>query len=117
MIRRPPRSTLFPYTTLFRSGVWRPRGRWNEERHAQRSRIAPRLRPPTECGGPAAAGTMTDALVTGGTGFVGANVVRELLAQRRRVRVLARPGGDRRALAGLDVEICEGDLLDPASVH
>src|SRR5947207_4461231 len=24
MIRRPPRSTLFPYTTLFRSGVWRP---------------------------------------------------------------------------------------------
>src|SRR3712207_8507717 len=24
MIRRPPRSTLFPYTTLFRSGVGRP---------------------------------------------------------------------------------------------
>src|SRR5947208_17170503 len=24
MIRRPPRSTLFPYTTLFRSGFWRP---------------------------------------------------------------------------------------------
>src|SRR3712207_7934962 len=24
MIRRPPRSTLFPYTTLFRSSVWRP---------------------------------------------------------------------------------------------
>src|SRR2546430_8693804 len=80
-------------------------------------RDAPRLRPPTECGGPAAAGTMTDALVTGGTGFVGANVVRELLAQRRRVRVLARPRGDRRALAGLDVEIYEGDLLDPASVQ
>ena len=58
-----------------------------------------------------------DALVTGGTGFVGANVVRELLAQRRGVRVLARPRGDRRALAGLDVEICEGDLLDAASVQ
>src|SRR3712207_7365006 len=27
MIRRPPRSTLFPYTTLFRSFVPRPRGR------------------------------------------------------------------------------------------
>src|SRR2546430_6740223 len=29
MIRRPPRSTLFPYTTLFRSGVrtWRGRDR------------------------------------------------------------------------------------------
>src|SRR5690348_17702018 len=26
MIRRPPRSTLFPYTTLFRSGQRRPRG-------------------------------------------------------------------------------------------
>src|SRR2546426_8698629 len=25
MIRRPPRSTLFPYTTLFRSSVGRPR--------------------------------------------------------------------------------------------
>src|SRR2546430_4496034 len=25
MIRRPPRSTLFPYTTLFRSGSVRPR--------------------------------------------------------------------------------------------
>src|SRR2546422_4410213 len=25
MIRRPPRSTLFPYTTLFRSDVGRPR--------------------------------------------------------------------------------------------
>src|SRR3712207_7104112 len=24
MIRRPPRSTLFPYTTLFRSRRWRP---------------------------------------------------------------------------------------------
>src|SRR3712207_7788846 len=27
MIRRPPRSTLFPYTTLFRSCVWNPEGR------------------------------------------------------------------------------------------
>src|ERR1035441_11135541 len=27
MIRRPPRSTLFPYTTLFRSGCGAPRGR------------------------------------------------------------------------------------------
>src|SRR6266536_5638901 len=27
MIRRPPRSTLFPYTTLFRSARWSPR-RW-----------------------------------------------------------------------------------------
>src|SRR2546430_9472843 len=26
MIRRPPRSTLFPYTTLFRSGGWAEEG-------------------------------------------------------------------------------------------
>jgi dihydroflavonol-4-reductase len=56
------------------------------------------------------------ALVTGGTGFVGANVVRELLRDGREVRVLARPGGDRRALVGLAVEIAEGDLLDAASL-
>src|SRR3712207_8437864 len=35
MIRRPPRSTLFPYTTLFRSGSgdWRsPCARWRRDR-------------------------------------------------------------------------------------
>src|SRR2546426_6073478 len=33
MIRRPPRSTLFPYTTLFRSGsVARPLGGWLSDR-------------------------------------------------------------------------------------
>jgi dihydroflavonol-4-reductase len=61
-----------------------------------------------------------DALVTGGTGFIGANVVRELVAAGATVRVLARAGGDRRALAGVNVEIVEiveGDLLDAASVR
>jgi dihydroflavonol-4-reductase len=58
-----------------------------------------------------------DALVTGATGFVGANVVRELLRDGASVRALARPGGDRRALAGLTLEIVEGDLLDSASLR
>src|SRR5258708_24739654 len=35
MIRRPPRSTLFPYTTLFRSLYWQlhqqPRDAWTHE--------------------------------------------------------------------------------------
>ncbi len=60
---------------------------------------------------------MPDALVTGGTGFVGANVVRELLGEGATVRVLARPGGERRAVAGLPVEIVEGDLGEPASLQ
>src|SRR2546430_9028446 len=33
MIRRPPRSTLFPYTTLFRSGVSSIQGRTHVVRH------------------------------------------------------------------------------------
>jgi dihydroflavonol-4-reductase len=56
-------------------------------------------------------------LVTGGTGFVGANLVRELIADGHHVRVLARAGGDRRALDDAKAEIVEGDLLDPASLR
>jgi dihydroflavonol-4-reductase len=59
---------------------------------------------------------MPDALVTGATGFVGSNIARELLREGATVRVLARPSSDRRALEGLPVEICEGDLLDPPSL-
>ena len=52
-------------------------------------------------------------LVTGATGFVGAAVVRRLLRRGRAVRVLARPGADRRNLAGLDLTVAEGDLTRP----
>ena len=51
-------------------------------------------------------------LVTGATGFVGSAVVRQLFRRGEAVRVLARAGGDRRNLIGLDVEIVEGDLND-----
>src|SRR2546428_4992878 len=37
MIRRPPRSTLFPYTTLFRSA--RPDGRFSFTSHSARSTL------------------------------------------------------------------------------
>jgi len=56
-------------------------------------------------------------LVTGATGFVGAAVVRALLARGEAVRCLARPRGDRRNLDGLDVEVAEGDLTDPVSLR
>src|SRR3712207_8351705 len=36
MIRRPPRSTLFPYTTLFRSELGEPRAEGAERRAADR---------------------------------------------------------------------------------
>jgi len=51
--------------------------------------------------------------VTGATGFVGANLVRLLLQEGYGVRVLVRPGADRRNLQGLDLEIAEGGLNDP----
>src|SRR2546425_9502542 len=55
MIRRPPRSTLFPYTTLFRSQARssrRPRG---EQRPSRRARCGPASSPacsPPACRGP-----------------------------------------------------------------
>jgi dihydroflavonol-4-reductase len=58
-----------------------------------------------------------NVLVTGATGFVGGNLVRELLADGHSVRVLVRPRSDRRALEGCAVEIAEGDLLDPDSLR
>jgi len=54
------------------------------------------------------------AFLTGGTGFVGANLARALLAAGWNVRALARPGSDRRNLDGLDLEVVDGDLNDPA---
>ena len=55
------------------------------------------------------------ALVTGATGFIGSAVTRALLARGETVRVLARVGNDRRNLAGLKIEIVEGDLRDAAA--
>jgi len=55
-------------------------------------------------------------LVTGGTGFVGAHVVRALLARERAVRCLVRPSSNRANLEGLDVEIVTGDVTDAASI-
>src|SRR2546425_7621232 len=40
MIRRPPRSTLFPYTTLFRSGDHHPRRQGGDRMRARRERGA-----------------------------------------------------------------------------
>jgi len=49
-------------------------------------------------------------LLTGGTGFIGANLVRQLLAQGDEVRCLVRKA--RMALEGLDVELVQLPMVD-----
>jgi dihydroflavonol-4-reductase len=56
-------------------------------------------------------------LVTGATGHIGNVLVRELLGRGERVRALVRPGNASPALAGLDVEIAAGDILDQDSLE
>ena len=56
------------------------------------------------------------SLVTGATGFIGSAVARALITAGHQVRVLVRPSSDLRNLKNIDVEIIEGDLVDPDSL-
>ena len=51
--------------------------------------------------------------ITGGTGYIGRQVVATLLRRGHRVRVLVRPGSERKAPAGCDVVV--GDPFDGAT--
>jgi dihydroflavonol-4-reductase len=55
-----------------------------------------------------------NCFVTGASGFVGANLVHELIARGHRVKALLRPNSDRRGIVGLDVEHVPGDVSDRA---
>ncbi|MFY9222711.1 MAG: hopanoid-associated sugar epimerase [Blastocatellia bacterium] len=50
------------------------------------------------------------AFVTGGTGFVGGNLIRQLLNSGIKVRALVRPGSDQRNLKDLAIDQVFGDL-------
>ncbi len=55
---------------------------------------------------------MKPTLVTGANGHVGNNVCRLLVERGERVRAMIRGSADPAPLAGLDVEIVRGDILD-----
>lgn len=50
--------------------------------------------------------------VTGASGFIGSNLVHELIARGHRVKALLRPGADERGLVGLKYDRATGDLAD-----
>jgi dihydroflavonol-4-reductase len=54
-----------------------------------------------------------NCFVTGASGFIGANLVHELVARGHRVKALLRPESDLRGLAGVDFERVPGDISEP----
>ncbi|MEW6306494.1 MAG: hopanoid-associated sugar epimerase [Verrucomicrobiota bacterium] len=55
-----------------------------------------------------------NCFVTGGSGFIGANLVQELCARGHRVKCLLRRSSDVRGLQGAEFERVEGDVADRA---
>src|SRR6266568_6973262 len=125
MIRRPPRSTLFPYTTLFRTG--RPHGDQDSggSRRARLLRldrpVHPRRRPPAMRGrGRLGPGRRTDAVpraaaVGRGGGRRGTDVPdgRGRTARRQEPAGTAGPGRDRRRLMPAPLDGPGVDVSDP----
>ena len=57
-----------------------------------------------------------NCFVTGASGFIGANLVHELVARKHSVRALLRPGSDLRGLREVEFERVEGDVGDKAKL-
>jgi len=59
---------------------------------------------------------MTDAFVTGGSGFIGGRLVERLVGEGRRVRALARSDAAAAKVEGLGAEAVRGELGDRAAM-
>jgi dihydroflavonol-4-reductase len=59
---------------------------------------------------------MKNVLVTGGTGFVGSNLSAKLVERGYHVRILRRENSDMRAIEGIGVDHCIGDVRDVESL-
>ena len=57
-----------------------------------------------------------NCFVTGGAGFIGANLVHELSARGHRIKAWLRPGTNPRSLDGLDLERLTGDISNRAAM-
>ena len=55
-------------------------------------------------------------LVTGGSGYIGSAVARELLTGKDKVKVLVRKTDDLRNIEGLGLELVYGDITDFHSI-
>jgi dihydroflavonol-4-reductase len=55
-------------------------------------------------------------LITGSAGLIGSSVARAVMADKQEVKAMVLPKEDLRNLKGLDIEIVEGDILDPPSL-
>jgi nucleoside-diphosphate-sugar epimerase len=64
---------------------------------------------------PAGTGSAGTVLVTGATGFLGSSLVRRLLCDGARVRVLVRSPGKAARLASRGTEVVTGDITDSAA--
>lgn len=60
---------------------------------------------------------LAEVLVTGGSGFIGTNLIRRLVERGEKVRVLLRNPVPHAGLQGLPIEIVKGDILDDGSVR
>jgi NADH dehydrogenase len=59
---------------------------------------------------------MMQVFVTGGTGFVGSHMLKQLTAARHQVVALGRPGSEDKLIHADNIAVHPGDATDPHSL-